>query len=62
MVYLEMRLWALLLQGVLERTDPPMKASRYIRDLILKDLKHRNVLDQKTIDALLEDELEQLVA
>jgi len=51
MVYLQPSLYLLLQEGVL---DPKgLKASEYIRDLILTDLRHRDLLSMDALESLL---------
>jgi hypothetical protein len=50
MVYLEMSIWALLEEGVLNNH---VSASAHIRRLILRDLKERDLLSQETIEMLI---------
>jgi hypothetical protein len=53
MVYLEMGVWALLEEGVLNNH---ISASAHIRRLILKDLKERDLLSQEILELLVTGE------
>jgi hypothetical protein len=56
MVYMEEVLWTLLKVGVLEASEDKStdkRASRYIRDLVLADLKSKDLLSEDVIDSLL---------